>query len=44
MDIFGERVLLSKISMADLDLICKIESDKALWFFIKSLEHVMQGI
>jgi RimJ/RimL family protein N-acetyltransferase len=38
MDIFGERVLLSKISVADLDLICKIECDKELWYFKEKVE------
>lgn len=38
MDICGERIILSKISMADLDLICKIECDKELWYFKEKVE------
>ncbi|MCM3341780.1 GNAT family N-acetyltransferase [Paenibacillus sp. MER TA 81-3] len=33
MEIFGEKLLLSRISVNDLDFICRLECDKNLWCF-----------
>lgn len=38
MDIYGEKLLLSKISINDLDFICRIKCDKNLWYFEESVE------
>ena len=38
MDIYSERLLLSKVSTDDLDLICKIECDKDLWYFEENVQ------
>jgi [ribosomal protein S5]-alanine N-acetyltransferase len=45
MDIYGERLLLSRISIHDLDFICRTECDKDLWYFeehVKSDEKVVR--
>lgn len=38
MDIHGEKVILSQVSMKDLDFICRIECDQNLWFFEEYVE------
>ncbi|MBT2217393.1 GNAT family N-acetyltransferase [Virgibacillus dakarensis] len=45
MELFGERLLLSKISIDDLDFICRIECDENLWYFeeyVQSDEKVVR--
>ena len=40
MEIYGERLILSKICIEDIDLICKIECDEAMWYFEESVQSV----
>lgn len=38
MELYGENLLLSKISINDLDFICRIETDENLWYFEEYVE------
>ncbi|RAL24225.1 GNAT family N-acetyltransferase [Thermoflavimicrobium daqui] len=38
MELSGEKILLSKISINDLDFICRIECNKNLWYFEEYVE------
>ncbi|RST60242.1 N-acetyltransferase [Siminovitchia terrae] len=38
MELFGEHVLLQSASIDDLDFICRIETDKNLWYFEEYVE------
>ncbi len=45
MELSGEQVLLSKISIDELDFICRIECDANLWYFeeyVQSNENVVR--
>ncbi|MBN3522306.1 GNAT family N-acetyltransferase [Paenibacillus apiarius] len=38
MEILGEKLLLSQITINDLDFICRIECDRCLWYFEEDLQ------
>lgn len=44
MEIFGENVILSKITIHDLDFICGMECDRDLWHFEESVESDQQVV
>ncbi|WP_422660616.1 GNAT family N-acetyltransferase [Paenibacillus sp. EC2-1] len=44
MEIHGEKVMLSRISVSDLDFIYRIECDKDLWYFEESVESDEQVV
>lgn len=44
LDIYGEKVLLTRITTHDLDFICRIECDEDLWHFEESVESDEQVV
>lgn len=44
MELVSGSLFLSKISMDDLDFICRIECDEALWYYEESFEDDMNAV
>ncbi|GIO96047.1 aminoglycoside N(6')-acetyltransferase [Paenibacillus lautus] len=44
MEIYGENVILSRITSHELDFICRIECDRDLWHFEESVESDEQVV
>lgn len=45
MELSGDRLLLSKVSINDLDFICRVECDNSLWNYeelVQSNEDIVQ--
>lgn len=44
MEIIGDQLILKRITMNDLDFVCRIECDRQLWFFEEYIESDEQVV